>query len=744
MQILGLIDWEAAGRGIAAFFCKFIYQLIAWMYDLFITIARVNILSSEDIAPIYQRITMILTIVMVFYITFEFVKYVVQPDTINDKEKGAGNMALKIIVVILLIAFVPKIFTMAYDLQGRIIDNQLFSKVILGKKEVDMSTYGRGFSADMFSVFYKVNEEACKGCDSEGVVNFNLNRLRDKGDLRYLTAGLNESVSMYNPATQKNEDTPIIDFDGLFAIVVGVVLIYILALYCIDVGTRYAQLIFLQIISPIAIMGYLTPKKDNMFSKWVKQCVTTYLNLFIRIAIIYFVLLICQVLGESYGNGKLFEGLGTISPSIQAFTYIALVMGLLVFANKAPKMLQELFPSSGAAGIGFGLGAKDRAIKETARVAGAAVGAAVGGAWGLGTGIKHGLRARNNAINKGQSKGKQAWSAVKGATLGGVGGLAAGTTRGIYHGSKKGNVIKNVATGVKNQTAANKRFGNKVEQGYGIGDQIGDAFRKSIGMASRIEVLEDKKKTIKNYQSIQETIKKSQSEMDSEAEKQVEKGKSKYSGEYAMAKKNLQNMEENQNFKQDVKKEIVATRGKEFAESAVYKSYCAQVDNDTTKTIEQKEFLKQNKLNNLIEEATKIECENRLTNARKELKNTLDKAKFDFITNGEYKGIDKDGNDIYSENARIETLRSELEKDIELYNKNAPKIEKYQVNDKIVLEAMKNGEKFDQLIKGQGEYKDVGINATISNNRNEIAEIDSEIENVKGQTAGTETSGGKK
>ena len=404
MQILDLGIGESLLRTFAAFFCKVIYQLIAWMYELFITIARVNILSSEDIAPIYQRITMILTIVMVFYITFEFVKYVVQPDTINDKEKGAGNMALKIIVVILLIAFVPKIFTMAYDLQGRIIDNQLFSKVILGKKEVDMSTYGRGFSADMFSVFYKVNEEACKGCDSEGVVNFNLNRLRDKGDLRYLTAGLNESVSMYNPATQKNEDTPIIDFDGLFAIVVGVLLIYILALYCIDVGTRYAQLIFLQIISPIAIMGYLTPKKDNMFSKWVKQCVTTYLNLFIRIAIIYFVLLICQVLGESYGNGKLFEGLGTISPSIQAFTYIALVMGLLIFANKAPKMLQELFPSSGAAGIGFGLGAKDRieptakALKGTARAVGRTAAATAVAPRAIGGAIK----------NK-----TGAWSAVK-------------------------------------------------------------------------------------------------------------------------------------------------------------------------------------------------------------------------------------------------------------------------------------------------------------------------------------------
>lgn len=428
MQILDLGIIESALRTLAAFFCKFIYQIIGWIYELFITIARVNILSSEDIAPIYQRVTMILTIVMVFYITFEFVKYVVQPDTINDKEKGVGNMALKIIVVILLIAFVPKIFTMAYDLQGRIIDNQLFSKVILGKKEVNMSTYGRGFSADMFSVFYKVNEEACKGCDSEGVVNFNLNRLRTTGDLKYLTAGLNESVSMLNPATQKNEDTPTIDFDGLFAIIVGVVLIYILALYCIDVGTRYAQLIFLQIISPVAIMGYLTPKKDNMFSKWVKQCVTTYLNLFIRIAIIYFVLLICQVLGESYGNGKLLEGLGTISPSIQAFTYIFIVMGLLVFASKAPKMLQELFPSSGAAGIGFGPRTPSQVVKD-APFLGRAIGAAYAGGGSM---LKNTRKSFGKAIDAlKEGKGKEALKWLGRGIFGNVGAGLSGIGLGL-------------------------------------------------------------------------------------------------------------------------------------------------------------------------------------------------------------------------------------------------------------------------------------------------------------------------
>ena len=79
-------------RQLMAFLCQLIYPLISWLYDLFMNISQVNILSTEDVQPIYQRVTLILTIVMVFYITFQFVKYVVQPDGITDKEKGEGRI----------------------------------------------------------------------------------------------------------------------------------------------------------------------------------------------------------------------------------------------------------------------------------------------------------------------------------------------------------------------------------------------------------------------------------------------------------------------------------------------------------------------------------------------------------------------------------------------------------------------------------------------------------------------------
>lgn len=527
MQIFGLPTWQEAVRGILVFICQFLYKFIAWIYELFITVARVNILSSEKMTPIYNRVTMILTIVMVFYITFEFVKYVVQPDTISDKEKGVGNMAFKIIFVILLIAFVPRIFSMAYELQGKIIDNQILPKVILGKKNINMSTYGRGFSADILSVFYKVNEEVCKECDAEAVVNFNLNRLRQEGDLKYLDIGINDTVKSPNPANGKEEETTVIDFDGLPAVIIGGAIVYILALYSIDVGTRYAQLIFLQIISPIAIMGYLTPKKDNMFSKWVKQCMTTYINLFIRIAIIYFVLLICQELGDSYRDETLFAGLGTISKSIHAFAYIALVMGLLVFANKAPKMLQELFPSmsGGAAGIGFGLGAKERGLD---RLFGATIGTAAGAVAGATSGIRQGMRG----FRSGGNLAKRIASGITNGTLGAAGGLVGGTVRGFAGGVKKGNPLKNGFTGAKNQMKANKRFGNKAENDYYIWKEAQD----KLGIHSRQETAESNKAKAQRHKTVLDEIAKTNDDMRTRAEKKIFEGKGGEKGQMFLIK----------------------------------------------------------------------------------------------------------------------------------------------------------------------------------------------------------------
>ena len=498
-------------RVLCAWLCEAIYWLLAGLYDLFINISRVQLLTTEDIQPIYQRITMILTIVMVFYVTFEAVKFVIQPDQFSDKEKGASKILYKMVMVVILIAFVPSIFSWAYKIQNKIFDTQVFSKVILGKNNIDTNQFGKNLAYNVFGMFYRVDDNAftakeleeqanCDDIPCKQVVAMNLYQLQAEGNLISLDIGLNAKDKVTDPTTGEKVNKYYIDFNGIFAVGVGGFIVYMLLLYCIDAGVRVAQLLFLQIIAPIPIMGYLSPKKDGMFEKWLKQCITTYLDLFIRVAIIHFILLICNILGDSFSNGTLVNNVGG-SPTW--LIYVALIMGLLMFAQKAPKMLGELFPSSGAAAGNFGLKAKDRldptmnALRGTGRVVGAVGGTVAGAAMGVATGIKHGLRRKDSLDKNGIKKGARAgaWGAAKGA----IRGLVGGAIRGGTNGAKKGNMLKNIGTGIKEQSQHNERFGNREEQGYGFRDQMGDRLRGITGSRSRVAEEEAKKAPIKRH-----------------------------------------------------------------------------------------------------------------------------------------------------------------------------------------------------------------------------------------------------
>ena len=414
-------------RKLGAVFCDVIYTLISKIYELFITVARLNILSSDQIAPIYQRVTMILTIVMTFYITLEFVKYTINPDEFSDKEKGAGNILKRVIIVIGLIAFTPTIFSTAYKLQNRIIETNLIPKMILGTTNTDYTSYGNDFSANMLNMFYYYDEEVCgdsgglnSECDeAKTVVEENLQRIRDTGD-----ADITNGINLSSAKITFKEKYPAIRFNAILAIVVGGFILYILTLYSIDVGVRYAQMIFLQIMAPVAIIGYIVPKKDGIFQKWGKQCITTYLDLFIRMVIINFVLLLIKVLGDAFSSGDIFAGIGEVSDSLKVFTYIVLVMGLLLFAQRAPKLLNDLLPGTGG-GIGMGLSGKERfegMKKSLGGLWGGAKAPVVAGGKVVGAGRRVVGRVGGAVGGAWKNRGNGAGAMLKGAQAGGKAG----------------------------------------------------------------------------------------------------------------------------------------------------------------------------------------------------------------------------------------------------------------------------------------------------------------------------------
>lgn len=427
-----------------ALLCSTIYGLIAAIFNIFNTLSQLNVLSDFGIEDIYQRISMIIIIVMAFYITFEMVKYVVQPDMINDKSKGAGNMVKKIVLVILLLAFTPRLFSLAYDLQGRVLKGHVIEKVILGEKYVEsdndhlMKTAGSNFAANLFGMFFTLDEEKCPNGASTSTACAAAQSNID-GLLSFISSGFNitgignllflcESVmvllsNMFNGH--------LINFSGLLALGVGIYVLWSLLAYSIELANRYFQLMYLQITAPIAIIGHLAPSKDSMLNKWFKQCITTYLDLFIRILILNFVIFLCSILHD-----KLLGNAGAVGGAMSELTsgtdwtagsifwvYLFLIIGLFRFVSKAPKLLKELFPSSGgAASSGFSLTEPFKSAIGTGMHAIHGASRAIGGVVGAYTGVNTARKSARNGALKDQTKRSKLWS-----------GMKAG-----YHGAKTG------------------------------------------------------------------------------------------------------------------------------------------------------------------------------------------------------------------------------------------------------------------------------------------------------------------
>ena len=470
-EIVGYIN--DAIRTFLGFLCKIIYPLIIDAWDLFLALSKAEIFNSEGegiVSDMYTKVGLVLGLLMLFRVIFSLFQMFLNPDTLTDKEKGIGGIAKRAIVVIILLAMTPRIFGWAFELQKIIIEDGVIAKFILGtdmgdgNDKQDVDKFGASLSYNLFSNFYVLDSYNKEGAEKEcSTYNLTFAELYDYGTLdlidQCLTAkydagkfeasedsenklGLAETVS-------DEHQRYVISFDlnGAFAVAVGAGVLYIIITYCVYLGARVVQLAFLQIIAPIPIISYLTPQKDNALSKWVKICISTYIDAFIRIAMIYFVTLIISNLFdiEQEGLSNLVSSTG-IAKGSELFPYmlVFIILGLLMFAKKVPDLLGEIFPSLGAGKgkLGFGLSWKKmtdnmlgwKAISGTAKwgaktATGVATGAAIGFLGGKGVGGK-------------------------------VSGFFGGLGRGATSGFKKGGVFKNISNVAGAQSAANRKHAN--------------------------------------------------------------------------------------------------------------------------------------------------------------------------------------------------------------------------------------------------------------------------------------------
>lgn len=395
-------------------------------YDLIIGAATA--FNDTQVAKVAGEISrncyIIIGIFALFRIALMLINSIINPDKLTDKQEGYGNMITRLIITITLFIAVPIVFSLSRELQNVIIDNNYISKILIGKeligteeekgnpgqqiKDIAVRTliYPDKRLAESTNSKEKQDEEKEEEKKEEEKKEEESNKaefvpiensLCDdackaavdawNADVSYDT--LNMYIASY--VEDGNEMIMIYHYTPFVTLIVGIFITYVLFSFAIDIALRSVELVVLEILSPLFIVTYIDPKQGSKgtFSNWLSACAKTYLNLFIRIAIICLMLLLISKMND------LFE----IATGSSGLLQLLMIIAILIFAKKAPKWISDMIGIGGGVGE-LGIGKK----LGGAALVGGAIGTGIGAAtkWGKQKGKNFvGNRLRNTAARVG-------------------------------------------------------------------------------------------------------------------------------------------------------------------------------------------------------------------------------------------------------------------------------------------------------------------------------------------------------
>lgn len=409
-----------------------VFGLLTTVYQVFFLVATNEIIKAATVKVFFSRIQLIIGVIMLFKLAFTLINGIVNPEAMTDKEKGFEKIITRIITALaILVAVIPLnipnpsnawdeslndngiLFGTLYTAQNLILENNTVAKIILGTTEKtddtskNFQTAAGDLAVTILKAFISPNLSA-SGVDNEPANYWCSDDSKSDNPLtpmdKYETAQYPEDVlelrHAYCTPTVNNDGNKkryVFDYMGFISTIVGGIVCFLFIGYTLDVAIRALKLVVLRLLAPVAAISYISPKssKDGIFASWTKSLISTYLSLFMRLAIVYFTVFITQQIAANKPTlfpDKSFAG-------VMAFIFT--ILGVLFFAKQAPKFLED---SLGLKGLGGSVGLSGM-LGGTAALLGG------GGLSGAKLGAMQGSTAANQAAAEGkQFSSGQAWA----------------------------------------------------------------------------------------------------------------------------------------------------------------------------------------------------------------------------------------------------------------------------------------------------------------------------------------------
>lgn len=475
-----------------------LFNFIGTLYNLLISISRTSILTQGEIQSFATRVEILLGIFMLFKLSFSLLTYIINPDNFSDSSKGFGKLIQNSVLSLAMLILVPYAFQMAFNLQAKILDDNLLAKLILGEKitaggtddtnETIIDSAGDLMAFEVMLPFFTPKYSVLELSDCvnmygdngqfndvcyEALINAGMNEIAltnySKGiENKSLGLTFRETTALQTIENENNEEVDfIIDYKYFLSTVTAVIVCLLLITFCIDIGLRSVKLAFLQIIYPIPVISFMDPAsgKDGIFKKWYKMCFSTFLSLFLRLAALYFGIYIIVKVAD-LGMYDIINGSQVANFWVQIFV----IIGILMFIKQMPKILE---------GLGVKLDGGDFSLNPLKKIEKNALGgkilsrvpkATAGAALGLGMG---------------------AVGAATGAGIGkGISGMIGGAVSGL-----KGKKIGEIHKG---QIDSNQRMREAISNGSTFWGRKGAQLSGLVGSQGRAGKLSAQDKELEN------------------------------------------------------------------------------------------------------------------------------------------------------------------------------------------------------------------------------------------------------
>lgn len=417
---------------VIGFLLRALFALVSFSYNMIMALASIDLFGGygtevgTSLSTLTTRLYILLGVFMLFKVGFSMLQYITSPDKMTDKQSGIGNIIKRTIISLVVLVMFNPVLTAAMDLQRIVLEENILGRIILGVSG-DSQNYQKNFGdilpSTIITSLTNVNENwasehaECQAFTGMSVADLNtisnessselnssakecISVIDNEFDGNYTFSELMvyENFYMWFDPDVIGAGAGFLDFDRIFSnnfllfFVLAIAFIYCLLSIALQVGVRVIKIAFMALIAPIPIISYIEPKGASMFTKWAKELGKTYLMLFIRLAVLYFAILIIilisntTVIGgdlKNYAGENVTDGDFISNALVSGQLKVVLFLAAFLFVDQVPKLIENIFGLKMEGGMFKSPGRQLRESKSLMGAAGGAIGGTLGAARAL-------------------------------------------------------------------------------------------------------------------------------------------------------------------------------------------------------------------------------------------------------------------------------------------------------------------------------------------------------------------------